>query len=263
MRAVYINLDTAAERRALLEASFARVPQAGWELARFPAVTAAEAAAAPGAILPTEKACFESHRRVIAQSLADDRPLFVLEDDVAFSQIVFPFLSAVADHPGDWDLLFTDVALIQAGHMMRIARQREELARESEVSILPLRGVYFASAAAYLVRASSKAKLHGLLQEPRALDLPYDIYLQELSASGRLNVSACAPFLTTLAPVSGQSQIKEHPLLQHRAMDAFRRLMFVERDMAACNREAAGLRAEAPEPARLLGDILGALSLSD
>lgn len=261
MKACFINLDTAVERRSQVEASFAAVPHDGWTLHRFPAVAAADMAEAAGPLLPAEKACFESHRRLLGEHLGDQEPLYVLEDDVAFSRLTFPFLSAVADAPGEWDLLFTDLVFLQLGHMVEAARAWERLAPASQVQLTPLQGSGFIGAAAYLVRGSSKAKLHALLAA-MAFDEPYDMALRELVAAGRLKVAVSLPFVTTLSRQAAESQIAAGDGLQIRAFDEFRRLMFVERDMAALRPVVETIRSGLPEADRMAGLLLAAASLA-
>lgn len=261
MKACFINLDTAVARRSQVEASFAAVPHDGWTLHRFSAVTAGVMADAPGPLLPTEKACFESHRRLIGQHLADQAPLYVLEDDVTFSRLTFPFLSAMADARGEWDLLFTDLVFLQLGHMIEGARAWERLAPTGQVQLTPLQGSGFIGAAAYLVRGSSKEKLHALLADA-PLDQPYDVALRELVAAGRLKVAVSLPFLTTLSRQASESQIGAGDSLQIRAFDEFRRLMFVERDMAALRPAVEAIGGELPEADRMAGLLLAAASLA-
>lgn len=262
MRAVYINLENATERRAGIERSFAGVPHDGWDLARFPAVPAAEMVAAAGALAPTQKACFESHRRVIGDSLGDAEPLFILEDDVVFSRRVFPFLSvAAASWADDWDLLFTDVAFPAPAHL-QVALEREELAARDEVSVIPLNGTGFSGAMAYMVRGKSKAKLHALLGEARSLDEPYDLLLRRLCDEGRINAYATLPLLTIYAPEAEHSQIVPGPLSARlRSLYALRQMLFIERDMDACRQSVAALNAQTPEFQRMVGVITGAMLL--
>ena len=262
MKAAYINLDTAVGRRAQVEASFAAAPHEGWQLVRFAAVTAAEMAHAPGTLRPAEKACFESHRRLIGAHLDDDGPLFVLEDDVAFSQMAFPFLRAMAGQAGDWDVLFTDLAFIQLPYVVEAARERDALAQAGEVRVLPLKGAAFVGATAYLIRGEAKAKLHALLAEVGPMDEPYDLHLRDMVAAGRLKASVCLPFLTTLSTEAEASQIQEATTPQLQAMDAFRRMMFVERDLAASRREADAIRGQLPEADQIAGDLIAALVLA-
>lgn len=261
MHARFINLDKAVERRRQVEGSFAAVPHDGWELSRFQAVGAAEMAHTPGRTRPAEKGCFESHRRLIGQHLDDDAPLLVLEDDVVFSPVAFPVLAAMLGDPDDWDLLFTAAAIFEPARIVAFMQTREQLAAAGEVASVPLNGLGFTGSTAYLLRGPAKAKLHALLSAAEALDLPYDIHLQELCASGELKASVCVPFVTTLSAEASRSQIRDEEPVTHQALDLFRRLMFVERDPAACAAAAEALQARLSAPEIALGAVIAALSL--
>jgi GR25 family glycosyltransferase involved in LPS biosynthesis len=261
MHANYINLDAATERRSEIEACFQRVAHQGWELSRFRAVTAAEMIDAPGSLPPAEKACFESHRRLIGQSLGDEQSVYVLEDDVAFSDKLFPFLSAFGTWDGDWDLLFTEVTIARATDMVRVALERERLAQRSQATTYPLEGIGFLGAMGYLVRGGFKATLQAMLMEAERLDAPYDLYLNQLASEGRVKAMVCLPYLTTDTAASAQSQIGGARLpLQVRAFDAFRRLMYVDRDLETCRREAADIRQQTPELQQILGALIGGVA---
>jgi GR25 family glycosyltransferase involved in LPS biosynthesis len=262
MKAVFINLETAEARRAQIEAGFAGAPNEGWKLTRFSAVRAAEVEHAPGSIEPAEKACFESHRRLIAENLGNDDPLFVLEDDAAFSSFTFPFLERAAKAPGDWDVLFTDVAFLQLGYMVKAARDWDRLVNSGQVEVVPLQGSAFVGSTAYLVRGTAKTKLHKLLQGATAFDAPYDIFLRDLVAAGTLKAAVCLPFLTSLAVEGAQSQIRESIDPQRLAFDEFRRLVFVERDLEKSRPAVEAIRAQVSEADQMAGLLLAAACLA-
>src|SRR5689334_13813076 len=86
MRCFYINLDAATQRRRSLETNFAQTGKSDWSLTRIAAIDAAyvEANAIVGTAKPPEKACFLSHRKALLESMNDDEPVFMLEDDAMF-----------------------------------------------------------------------------------------------------------------------------------------------------------------------------------
>jgi GR25 family glycosyltransferase involved in LPS biosynthesis len=260
MRAVYINLDRAKERRAEIEASFARVPHAGWTLERLPAATAAEMVTTPGSLSPAQKGCFESHRRLLASALDDEAPLFVLEDDTAFSALTFPVIGELLRRPADWDILFTDVNIADGGFALQLAARRDDMVQARQFVATPLTGRKFSASGAYVVRGASKRRLHALITEADALDTPYDLFLRELCDGGRLKVGACFPFVTMPTAQAERSQILTEEIdAAHQALTAFRRLMFVERDLEACRRADAALRAQCSEVQLMVGTILSTL----
>ena len=94
MKCFYINLDRATDWRQSIEASFQRAARPGQSLERIAAFDAAyvEKVAVPGRIRPAEKACFLSHKEAVRRSLAHEGPVFILEDDVIFSNKTFAVL---------------------------------------------------------------------------------------------------------------------------------------------------------------------------
>lgn len=76
MKCHYINLDTATERRATLEANFARCGRPDWSLHRFSALDQAtvQELGVPGTRSWREKGCFLSHRSVIEEQADDGQP---------------------------------------------------------------------------------------------------------------------------------------------------------------------------------------------
>ena len=70
MKSLYINLDSAVDRRARFEANWAAHGDGNWELERFPAVDTryVEEHRVPGTLRPGEKGCFLSHCAAIAMN---------------------------------------------------------------------------------------------------------------------------------------------------------------------------------------------------
>lgn len=213
----------------------------------------------PGALGAAHKGCFESHHRLIASSLDDADPLFVLEDDAAFSRLTFATVDDLLGRNHDWDLLFTDVGIADGGFVLQLAANRDAMLRDGRFAAINLKGRQFSGSAAYVVRGSSKAKLDGLLRMA-PLDVPYDLHLRALCDAGHLKVAACFPFVTTISDAAEVSQISRETMqVQYDALNAFRRLMFVERDIEACRRAEEAIRARSDEVALMVGTSLSAL----
>lgn len=264
MKAVFLNLDNAVERRAAIESSLAGVP--GLRAARFAAVPAADAAHRPGKLTPPEKGCFLSHLRAIEQHADDPEPLLVLEDDAVVSPR-FPDMAAQALAPEapDWDILFTDVGIGATGPMLTLAKARHELAAAATFRLIDLAGLPFFAATAYVVRPQAKAKLLAALREHAELDTPYDLYLRRLVNSGRLKASVCFPFATSVGDL-GVSQIQpDRHAFADRTFNTFRRLMYVDADLAETRRLAQPLidRAALDPAAELTGLVFWALTSAD
>lgn len=258
-RCLFINLDAATDRRRGVEESFARTLQAGWTLERFAALGPSDLRDAPGTLTPAEKACFASHRAAIGSGLDDDDPLFIAEDDAVFSPQAFALVDQLlARH--DWDVLFTDVALCDLAMMVHLAKRRDGMVARGEYSCVDLRGRSFFGATAYVVNGRSKRALHTALGANAELNQPYDLALRDLCHSGQLKMAACFPFATTLGPQGDASQIQgtEHAVFD-RTLNAYRRLMYADRDLAACRQNIAGLEAGCDETSRMVGAVFAAI----
>ena len=260
-RCVFINLAAAAERRGAVEASFAAAAPAGWSLERFEALTPSDVAAVPGGLKPAEKACFASHRAALAADLDSAGHLMIAEDDVVFSPRTFAALDQLLAQAPDWDVLFTDVAFCDLALMVHLARRRDPMAAAGEQMILNLRGRAWNGATAYLVRGSAKARLHAALAAATAMDRPYDLFLRDLCEAGELKAGVCFPFLTTVSAAADASQIQSGPdVVFDQTLSAFRRLMFVERDLDQCRADTQRLRTlSGGEAADMVGTVFATL----
>lgn len=257
----FINLATAHERRAAVEASFAAASPSGWALERFEALTPADISETPGTLKPAEKACFASHRAALGRHLADDEPVLLAEDDVVFSSKAFGVLDMFLERAPHWDVIFTDIALFDLGLMVQLARRRDEMVRRGEFQVTDIGARSVAGATSYVVRGEAKARLHAELSAAEALDQPYDLFLRDLGRAGKLKMGVCFPYLTTVSPLADRSQIQAgSDLVFDETLSAFRRLMFVERDLEQCRRDAARLRAaHGDEVSEMVGTVFGTL----
>lgn len=262
MRCAYINLESATARRERIEASFAAAGTTGLTLERFPAITAETATSHPGTIPAAQRACYLSHLALIESSLSDPADLFVLEDDAAFGRATFQVLGSLLAAPEPWDILFTDVGFWQPGEVIELAKLREQLAAAGSYRLLDIGRTQFFGTSAYVVRGSSKAKVLAALKQADGINHPIDLYMRGLARTGALKVMTCLPFLTTLSPDAEVSQASTADTAFDRAVNTFRRAMFAERDLSACDAAADGLVAELCGPAELLVGKLLAVQAS-
>jgi GR25 family glycosyltransferase involved in LPS biosynthesis len=233
MQCHYINLDNAIERRATLEANFARCARQGWELKRFTALDEAivKKNQVPGKRNWREKACFLSHRSVIERQPDDGRPFMVLEDDVQFGMASLEIIEGILaeNHNAQWDLLFTDVSVQQIEAMMMLAGNRKQLMEKRMVVPVDLATIFFVGATAYVVNGRAKPKLLSYLKAGIPVDTEYDIHLYKGIAAGKLKAAVLFPFVTTLSEHSTKSQIQSaNTSTANMARDIFRRMMWLE-----------------------------------
>lgn len=259
MKCFYINLDSAVERRTNLEASFRATAPAGWELIRVAALGPAHVADRPGTITGPEKGCFLSHRAAIAATQDSDETVFIVEDDTHFSPRTFATLEQLVATPSQWDLLFTDVTFLDASTMLACAKQYSRLKASGRFMLQDLSRTGFAAASAYLVRGASKAKMLAALDADGALDWAYDVLLRRLAHNGQVAARACLPFLTTLSHDAERSMIQDAAWgTRDEVIGAFRRLLFVDRDLGGLGDEVRALDARhSDEASRLFGTIFG------
>lgn len=257
MRFHYINLDGATARRDALEANFrAAVP--GRELVRFPAIAGADLAeAAGGTLSAAETGCFFSHRELLA-TRDPGQTIFVLEDDAVVSHFIVPVVEAILA-TSELDVLYTDLVFPDRNFMLNLAWRRRE--HTDSFFCLDLKTLAFAGATAYAVRAEAREKLSALLAAD-PLDLPFDLALRRLVATGELRGGCVFPFVTTLADSAASSQIQVgDKALRDLPLNLFRRLMYIERDMGRCVELARQMEAlMCDDEARVAGAVFAGMA---
>ncbi len=229
MKAFYINLDRATERRANIEKSFSAYAGPNWQLARFKAIEAAECADVPGSIRPAEKACFLSHAAVIANQRGTSEDFLVLEDDTCFGPGTFRTLDRIlAMAKGDeWDILFTDVIAQDTFTINTLLELRKALQPTGSVITLNLTTFPFFGANSYLVNHRAVEKLGALLQ-PLCCQVAYDIALMHLVNAGTLTAHVTFPFLTAVSRgANTTTSIQDPEEIVNLIYDAFRRMVWI------------------------------------
>jgi len=239
MDCIYINLDSAAERKVKFENNFNARKKPGWTLTRFSAVNTeiVKAQNVRGGSAPAEKGCFLSHKTIIGANLNHDNPLFILEDDAVFGTRTCALVDRIVlqNNNPDWDILFTDVCIPHVLAMVDTLRFRRELiAKKIEIQVMNLTKINFVGSTAYLVNPKSKQKVYDLLCAADELNVPYDLYLRGLAHISALKVFALFPFVTTLSEFSDISQIKTGVDRSQLVWNLFRKMVWMERNLADC-----------------------------
>jgi GR25 family glycosyltransferase involved in LPS biosynthesis len=263
MKCVYINLDRATDRRASLEASFAAADHGGWELVRLPALGPADVGEVAGSRTAPQKACFASHLAALDGAPGDGEPVLIVEDDTRFSRQTFTVLDRIIASSIAWDVVFLDLTFLYPNDMYRYAKQWNRLRRDERHVVDSLSGVGFAASSAYLVRGEARRRLREAVA-PFQGDLAYDVALRTVCHRGALQMRVCFPFLTTLAAEGDVSQIQGDGWgNRDLAVNAFRRLMFVERDLDAMAGELAALERSFQDPGAAAVGLVFAGMVSD
>ena len=197
----YINLDRSLDRRASMEQALARCGLRDM-IARFPARVGDER---QKGITVNELGCFLSHQAII-DSIVDDRPTLVLEDDTYFPQRFPEYFSIILDKcvDHDWDILFlnkmisfTDLRAVY--QMIRKKRAAGDIYSDQfrDFSIEECKGLYVSGAGAYLVRPGAAGKVAEVLRKaadanyPKPVDI---VYLNAINA-GTLKAKFAFPYI--------------------------------------------------------------------
>jgi GR25 family glycosyltransferase involved in LPS biosynthesis len=236
MECVYLNMDHQVARRQLLEDNFAACRLPDWHLTRIPAVGIDEAArqAIPGRLREVEKAVILSHCKALGHVMLDPGHTLILEDDVLLGPLSCERIqSAAVALPEDaWDLILTDVSIVEAHAMVRLFSVRRELVKTGEELLLPLRDFFFTGTPSYLVNRRFKSRMLQLLRGQASMDVPIDLFLRDLIVKGEVRAFFTFPFVTSLSDFGddSQTQLKDTEITD-MVWNAFRRFMWLHRDI--------------------------------
>jgi hypothetical protein len=205
----YINLERSASRRASVEGQLRALGLAR-SYSRFAAVEGRDAAAVAGSITSGEYGCFASHAQLLSAAAAGTRHVHVLEDDVLLSPELVLVMGSLVNRGvlDSFDLIFTDTFVpLDPAHI----RSYEQAYRRGkppgpqeaflpEVSLIDLKGVYWACTSSYVAAQRSLKRIAALLNDALRAgpSEPVDLYLRHLVNNGELKAAVCLPFLTSI-----------------------------------------------------------------
>ncbi len=263
MKCFYISLESAKDRQQSIEESFKRTAYSGWSLERITAFDAGhmQRNPKPGQLNLAEKACFLSHTEAIRRSLSHDGHVFILEDDVIFSDKTFHALDALLKHQSTptWDLFYTDIGPAYMADMIRLAVMKTK-AVAGQVKTLNLREMPFFGATSYLVHERSKAKALGILDAVTSFDVAYDAFLCKAVSQGALDAHAVFPFLTTISDLANTSSIQPDGLRgSNLVSNLFNQLMWIDGSADLHREKLDAIEASLGKEARAFGMIWAAL----
>ena len=211
MKCLFINLESAADRRAALERNFAAHAPASWSLERFSAVdvTEVQRRQLTGRLRATEIACAASHFELVHQQKETRVPFLILEDDVLFGPHSCETLQHSVDWLNareDWDILFPDLCIVQIGAMAEMLALRRQLMAQGQTHLLDPRGLAFSSATSYILHPRAVPKI--LARQPANWDVPYDLLLRQWVQQNVLRARYIFPFALSLEDTSNASTIQ-------------------------------------------------------
>lgn len=266
MDCFYINLASAVQRKINLENNFHRNQRPGWNLSRFPAIDTefVKSQNIAGASSAAEKACFLSHKKAIGLNLDDRKSAFILEDDALFGAQSCAIIDDTLKKNRDleWDILYTDACIPDAGTMLDLIKLRQTLALTNKITLMDLSKMAFAGATAYIVNAKSKRKLHGLLDAATEINVPYDLYLRNLIFASSLKGFSLFPFVTSLSDFSESSQIQRTDAhVTALVWNTFRKMIWTERNLGDCRAALASIEASlGDEESKAFGTLFSAMA---
>jgi GR25 family glycosyltransferase involved in LPS biosynthesis len=235
MRAKYINLKSAADRRLELEKNIRSIQPNPWTIERFDAIDInhIKTINLPGKIRPSEKACFLSHVSVLEEMRSKNpkEPFIVWEDDVVIGEIshiaISQFLKQI--HPNQWDILYTDLIIPDLKSMLDLFILRKKLKSQNQIEIIDLTNHIFAGATSYLINPDSLDKILKPLKDLQSINEPFDLILRRLIHQKAIRGHALFPFATTVSNNSLNSQIQPDSTIgTDLAWTIFRKLMWAE-----------------------------------
>ncbi|KRB81315.1 hypothetical protein ASE00_15095 [Sphingomonas sp. Root710] len=201
IRGFYINLDRSPERRALMEEGLARCGLGG-AITRF---SARQGDDRPKGISANELGCFLSHQAIV-DSIADDRPTLILEDDIYFPPRFEEYLSIILEKCAghEWDILFlnkmisfTDMRAVY--QMIRKKRAAGDIYSDQfrNFSIEECKGLYISGAGAYLIRPGAAGKVAAILRKTAEDNYPKPVDITYLNAinAGTLKAKFAFPYI--------------------------------------------------------------------
>lgn len=245
IKCYYINLIKATERNLDLIENFSKFNEKEWEIERFNAIGIAqiELDKVPGILTPPEKGCFTSHRELINSLKNLDNHIFIMEDDVQFGKNTQNLITqGMSILPDSWDILYTDICIPNPAQMFDFFKISEELREKKLIGLHNLSKTPFAGASAYIINKNSIKKISELLNTPKELNTPIDIFIAAQIHAGNLNAFTVLPFATTVSKSSNSSQIQNfNDQNADQVWNCYRRLIWNDRDMLACEQEIVEL----------------------
>ena len=241
MHCIYINLDSAVDRRETIEENFKKyMAQHGFVLHRYPAKTVEDVFERdlPGIQTNSAKACYLSHIGAIEKSMDFSEPVLILEDDACFGERTGEKLNeAMSKFTGSdirWDMFFTDVIFGDFTQMAELFWDNKIWKRRERqiFKIFDLKGWSFCGMSAYIINNSSKIKIKNILENQSSIDHLNDIYVRNNIQEDKIKAYTIFPFLTSVSNYAKTSQVQSNEFaLAIKVIDAFRRLCWNDLDI--------------------------------
>lgn len=270
----YINLDRSPERRAEMETHLA---QYGLEknYRRFAAADGNSLNFPNTRITNGEMGCFISHYLLLKENLDQTLPLHAVEDDVLFSRFTEQAIRAIVGGGAmaHYDIVYTDLYIPISNVLYKkykeiydksLRRDDKGQVSQTDLNVVDMKDVGFASTASMIISPRSIRKLHDLYAAELAKgpDTPVDLFIRRKTDEGVIKVGCIFPFVTSVrlehhvfdTTIRGQDI-----LLSELAGNIARQAFFIECDWNKCREYLAKYLPLPPGDAQLqiLTHILG------
>jgi GR25 family glycosyltransferase involved in LPS biosynthesis len=209
MNAYYINLDSAEQRRELIEQ---QITSAGlpFEIKRFPAVLGANYADSNPSLSNGQWGCWLSHMGCIELAKSTHEHLLLIEDDELFNHSLTLIDDLVQQLSGtDWDMLYLDATIVEPEDQLHIARacKAQFLAGKKPTPLkLSLSATVYGTHA-YIINQNSLSKISKILMKNAKSGIAIDNVLCAGIQEGLISAYISVPFLCAPGEESNNSQI--------------------------------------------------------
>ncbi|CAN0354865.1 unnamed protein product, partial [Phaeothamnion confervicola] len=201
----YINLERSSVRRLHIENEIERHGLKD-RYRRFAAIDG-KSAYANSKISAAEMGIFASHLALFEQAAAGSETLHIIEDDVAFSNALAPFIDWIVDSNAvqKYDMIFTDTFISLAEDKLpwfekayAAVREGKASAMANGIALIDMENNYMYSCSSYVVGPAGAARVVEVLRRAwrDGPVMPVDQVLQDAVLEKELRVGCSMPFVT-------------------------------------------------------------------
>ena len=203
----YINLERSVNRRQHVENEIERHGLKN-RYRRFSAIDGNSNYVA-SKISAAEKGIFASHLALFEEAAAGSEALHIVEDDVAFSDALVPFIDWIVDSNAiqDYDMVVTDTFISPVSARFRwfekayaAVRQGKVPAMSNGVALIGMEDSYLYGCSSYIVAPAAAARIVEVLKRAwrEGPVAPVDKVLQDAVLAKELRIGCSMPFVTWL-----------------------------------------------------------------
>ena len=218
MKSIYINLDSASQRRINMENN---IKKTALDFIRYPAVDGKKIPNTTSMLNSSQFGCYSSHLQIINYHINYNDHILIIEDDETFDEhinILPNFISEI--YSFSWDLIYLDATFVEIYDYLHIARSitnhNFNFNNFSPFLIdLNLNFTIYGTHA-YIINKNSINKINDILLHGLSLNKPIDnvfsLAIKNRSLSAKLLVPTL--FYPSNDTIFSQISENEHPLMK-------------------------------------------------